>query len=90
MEKTEPTLMGLPKELRNMIFSSCMADEEIVVTATAKDKPALFRVSKQIRAKAQYSFEQEAELVILVGSNFADRAMKRQYPEHEFDVDHAY
>lgn len=79
-------IMDLPPVLRSMIFSFCMCEEKVLTTT--RTKPPLLQVSKQIRAEAQHAFDQEKELIILVGSNFSDRALKRKYPATRLDAEY--
>lgn len=69
-----------------MIFAYAVADEELLVTAYKE--PALLRVSTQVRAEARQAWYEEAELTVMVGSNFADRAKVRLSPGESFDPEH--
>lgn len=69
-----------------MIFALVVAEDELLVTAYKE--PALLSVSVQVRSEARKVWYQETELIVFVGSNFADRAQQRRRPGSSSNLQH--
>ncbi|KAK4497865.1 hypothetical protein PRZ48_010520 [Zasmidium cellare] len=81
----EPTLLGMPPEIRNIIYRYTLLSESMIkVTATSPSQPALLRTNRQLRTEAlpifltENTFKVDAwDMQLSIPSNYAEHWLSR-------------